>query len=136
MPITFLHDRQRRRLLARASGVVTLKDVVDFVAAQDALGAWSDAVLLDGSGVDNVDIEGDLQALAERMRMIARGRRRGPVAVIADPRRVAEVTRIYIYLCAQVSGLTIGVFQERDEAEDWLEKIPLDRADTAAPPLS
>lgn len=133
MPMSFVHDKRRRRILATAGGVVTLKDVVDFIAAQDALGAWSDGVLLDASELETIGIEGNLQALAERMRVVARGRKRGPVAVVADPERVAEITRIYVYLCAQVSGLTIGVFKDRDEAEDWLEKIPLDPADTMAP---
>ncbi len=133
MPITFEHDKRRRRLLATARGVVTMKDVVDFISAQDALGAWSDGVLLDASESETIGIEGNLQGLAEQLRAVARGRKRGPVAVVADPERVAEITRIYVYLCAQVSGLTIGVFKDRREAEDWLERIPLDPADTMAP---
>lgn len=126
MPITFVHDKRRRRLLAEAKGIVTIKDVVEFISAQDAHGAWTDGVLLDASLSDVIGVEGNLPALAEQLRLVARGRRRGPVAVVADPERVAEITRIYVYLCGQVSGLTIGVFQTRDEAEEWLEKIPLD----------
>jgi hypothetical protein len=133
MPITFVHDKRRRRLLASATGTVTIQDVVDFVSAQDAHGAWSDGVLLDASTSQAVGVEQDLATVAERMRVVARGRKRGPVAVVADPARVAEVTRIYVYLCAQVSGLTIGVFKDREEAEDWLDTIPLDPSDRMAP---
>jgi hypothetical protein len=129
MPLNFIHDKRRRRLLAEARGLTTMRDVVDFIHKQDAIGAWSHGVLLDASELDAIGFEGNLHALAEEMRAVARGRRRGPVAVVADPERVAEITRIYVYLCAQVSGLTIGVFHNRDEAEEWLEKILLETAD-------
>lgn len=134
MPITFVHDKRRRRLLAVATGRVTINDVVAFISAQDAAGAWSDGVLLDASASETVGFEQDsMRLVAAQMKAVARGRKRGPVAVVADPARVAEVTRIYVYLCGQVSGLTIGVFQDRDEAEDWLDRIPLDPGDRQAP---
>jgi len=134
MPITYVHDRSRRRLLVDSKGIVTIKDGLDLISEQDAIGAWSDSMLIDARGSDVIGFAGArIQAVVDHLRTVARGRKRGPIAVIADADRIGEMTQIYVHLCTQVSGLTVGVFRGQDEAEEWLEKIPLDPLDPDTP---
>jgi hypothetical protein len=127
MPIRFDRDDTKRQLLATAEGPVTADEVCQFVSAQNAIGAWGWRVLFDSSQVDlsGLPPEG-IQQIAEHINRVAQGRRRGPLAVVTDADRAARITQIYVVLCGQVDGLTVGVFDDRESAERWLARIPIE----------
>jgi hypothetical protein len=125
MPIRFERDDERRRLTVTASGPVTVSDVAEFISNQQAIGAWTYSVLLDAREADIVGFDREqVSGLADHLATVAGGRRRGPVAAVADAESSAELTRIYVALCSRVSGLVIGVFHDFASAEEWLAQIP------------
>ena len=125
MPIRFERDEVRRRLLAKAEDSVTTEDILAFISAQDAAGAWSWRVLFDSSTVDLSTITREsVGRIAAHIEQVAQGRHRGPMAIVADSARVERIKEIYVVLCAQVVGLTIGVFDDQETAEQWLARMP------------
>lgn len=127
MPIRFVRDEDSRTLRAAAEGVVVLDDILDFVSAQDAEGAWSWRVLFDSRSVDLSAItRASVDRIAVHIAHVAQGRRRGPMAIVTHADLAPRISQIFVDLCSQVAGLVIGVFHDRSAAESWLERIPLE----------
>lgn len=127
MPIHMTSEPDRQRLTLTSTGPVTINDAVQIISDQEAIGAWHYSILFDARGLDMIGFgEDSIDVLADHMTAVGAGRRHGPVAAVADPDTVAELTQLYAALCARVTGLVLGIFQDFQSAEEWLATIPLD----------
>jgi hypothetical protein len=118
-------DPERQRLTVISTGPVTIADAMQIITEQEAVGAWHYSMLVDARGLDMIGFgEDSVDALVDHMTAVGAGRRHGPVAAVADPESVPELTRLYTTLCARVSGLVLGIFQDFESAEEWLATIP------------
>jgi hypothetical protein len=127
LPILFERHDSRRTLLATAEGPVTADDILTFISTQSEIGSWRWRVLFDSRTIDLSTITDEsVQQIAAHIERVAEGRRRGPMAIVADVERAARISQIYVAICAQVAGLVIGVFHDQENAESWLARIPLE----------
>ncbi len=122
MPIHYSRDTTRRRIDARSTGVIDVNEVLKFVEAQHADGAWHDAVLLDARGAETTISPTDARQIAARVKALsAAAGPRGPLAVVTRDPVVFGMNRMYgVY----VEGThVVGVFHDLPEAEEWLSGL-------------
>jgi hypothetical protein len=118
MPIIYTIDHKERLVLARAEGIITLKDIEDFsddIVAQDALAYRK---LFDGTDAAGSYDDNDVMILAARASAYATLTRRGRLALVPRRNALPDLAERYINL-GKFEGRAM-VFWTREEALAWL----------------
>ena len=116
MPIRYERDDARRRVVVTVEGPFAVADFLAVMERQRDDGAWTYGMLSDLRGMTGEPAIDDLrQFLSEAARNI---QPRGPIAILAtDP---VIYGRACTYAALVRATLTVGVFHNVDEAEQWL----------------
>lgn len=119
MPIRYELDDCHRRVVATIEGPFQVDDMLEIMARQRAEQTWTYGILYNLRGITGQPTVADLRLLTESSGRYPEQAPRGPVALLA-----ADAT-LYgrLSMCTahgQSAPLTIGVFRERTEAEQWL----------------
>ena len=121
MPIHYSRDEVKRRITVVATGAIAPEDVLAFVEAQHAAGAWSDSVLIDATAITATRISAaDSHQIAARVATLSRETPRGPVALVAIDLTVFGMNRMYGTLLEN-KDVAFRVFREFPAAEEWLQ---------------
>jgi hypothetical protein len=120
MPISYERDDTRRRVVITVQGPFLVDDALAIMARQRAEHTWPYGILYDLRGMTGEPTMAELrQVMTEAATQHLGQGSRGPIALLAT-----EPT-LYSRLCTyaalgQSTSLTIGVFRDRAEAEQWL----------------
>jgi hypothetical protein len=116
MPIRYERDDARRRVVVTVQGPFSVADFLAVMERQRDERAWTYGMLSDLRGMTGEPAIDDLrQFLSEAARATEP---RGPVALLAtDP---VIYRRACTYATLGSATLTVGVFRDLDEAEQWL----------------
>jgi hypothetical protein len=123
MPIAVTHDKRQRRLDARATGVLTLDEILSFIRTARAPVEYRDCPLLfDARGAtihesaENVEpVIHEIQSAAAREHGV-----RSHVAVVADDDALFRFCLAYEARLIAAGLPVVRVFRERTDAEQWL----------------
>jgi hypothetical protein len=87
VPTAYQRDDQRWLITVTVTEPYSIDDILGVIDRQAAEDTWSYAMLYDLRAVRRASTEADLQRLADRVKIVGGGRKRGPVgiAVGADP---------------------------------------------------
>ena len=123
MPIAVEYDDRRRWVFARATGTLTLEEVLHFIhtaRAGEEHRMWP--LLFDASSATTNATEADVdRAVAAVERVVHNEGPRGHVALIADDDELYARMLFYEARCAAIGVRTIRAFRQRKDAEQWLE---------------
>jgi hypothetical protein len=120
MPIRYELDDLRRRVVVTVEGPFQTDDILAIMARQRAEHTWSYSMLYDLRGMTGEPTVADLRQLMSVAAELRQGEEpRGPVALVATD------STLYSRLCTYAAlgrsnALTIEVFRDRAEAEQWL----------------
>src|SRR6202049_3753526 len=116
MPIHYERDDARRRVVVTVEGPFAVADFLAVMERQRADGAWTYGMLSDLRGMTGEPAIDDLrQFMSEAARTT---QSRGPLAIVAnDP---VIYGRACTYATLARGTLTVEVFRNLDEAEQWL----------------
>ena len=123
MPFQLIVHHPDRLVIGRATGEVTISDVVAF--ARDIM---KDGMVHYRKVLDVIDArpafnELELRAMATVARQTRTARRRGPVAFVVEPGR-GEFARLFSEL--QIADRPAQVFTSIHEARKWLAQMPVE----------
>jgi len=125
MPIDVVEDHSRSWIVARATGTVSLQEVLVFVRTVRApVERRMLPLLFDARGAttDATDTE-VMEAVALVRDTVARSGARGDVALIADDDRLFDRMLLYETRCAEAGIRSIRVFRQAADAERWLHVV-------------
>jgi hypothetical protein len=119
MPIRYELDDVRRRVVVTVEGPFQVDDILAVMARQRAEQTWTYGILYDLRAMTGEPTIAELRDLiSEAARRHLGQAPRGPVALLAtDPTLYG---RLCTYAALGSATLTIGVFREREEADQWL----------------
>jgi hypothetical protein len=119
MPIRYELDDVRRRVVVTVQGPFQVDDILAVMARQRAEQTWTYGILYDLRAMTGEPTIAELRDLiSEAARRHLGQAPRGPVALLAtDPTLYG---RLCTYAALGSATLTIGVFREREEADQWL----------------
>lgn len=122
MPIRFTIDHASRFVHAVADGVVTLKDMEDYLDQVVVQGALPYRKLWDCSNVLYQYDDGDMMAIGARISAYGSLGSRGPIAIVAITPEAIDASLRY----ANLGGAKrpAKVFQSEAEARKWLQGQP------------
>jgi hypothetical protein len=119
--ITSVLERGRRRVRARAEGVVTYADFVAHLDAGVRGGTSGYDELFDATSA-TTDLTADqVRALALRAGALRQKGPLGAMAVVATNELAFGLARMYALLCETV-GAPAGAFRTVTQAEEWLDR--------------
>jgi hypothetical protein len=119
--ISYVLDRDRRRVRARAEGLVTCAEFVAHFSATEPDRAAGYDELFDATGA-TTDLTADqVRALALRAQALRQKGPLGAVAVVATNDLAFGLARMYGLLCETV-GAPAGAFRTAAKAEEWLDR--------------
>ena len=122
MPITVERDLQRRWLIATATGIVSIDEIVHLVQTARTpvdLRMWP--LLFDASAATTSMTDEDVATAVAVVHDAhdATGAR-GHVALVTGDNRFYALLLMYEIQCAQIGVRFIRVFRQRPDAERWL----------------
>lgn len=121
MPITVDRDDERRRLVARATGTLTVAELVEFVRTERTGNLSQYQLFFDATTATARATPQDARLLAHQVitDSARTGGVRGPVAIIAND-ALLDLALAYEALCHGAGLHVIRVFRSIEEAEQWL----------------
>jgi hypothetical protein len=122
VPITYVLDRLRHRVTARAVGIVTYPDVLAHLGAKarDHAGGYDE--LFDATGA-TTDLTADqVRALVAGAAASRREGRCGAAAIVATNDVAFGMSRMLAILC-EVVRVPAEVFRDVVGAEEWLDRL-------------
>jgi hypothetical protein len=125
MPITHAIDRSRRRLVTAAQGDVTYLEIVAHLELERDDGGLPLSEFIDASLATVNSSAMEVQLIVDRLRSLGRQNALGPTAILVGDDVSYGVMRMLETLVEDVSD--IRPFRGRDEAEEWLNAIPMPR---------
>ena len=81
MPIAYERDDERRLITVTVTEPYSIDDVLGVIDRQAAEDTWWYAILYDLRALTQASSEADLQRLADRVKIVGGGRKRGPVGI-------------------------------------------------------
>jgi hypothetical protein len=121
MPVQYLQDDARHRILVRLSSPLTVADLIASVERQLAEGAWAYGLLVDSRSMLPPPKPLDIQAFLSRVReLIADHGPRGPVAIVAKDSAAISGAQMYMFFGGKTDS--IEVFWDMDAAQQWLDE--------------
>jgi hypothetical protein len=118
MPIRYECDDARRRVVVTVQGTIDPDDSLAVIERQRLNDAWGYGLLYDLRLMAGRLTLAELRPILGRTSQSRSGARRGPIAILATAPLVYDVACSYAALGR--STLTIEVFRDADEAEQWL----------------
>lgn len=119
MPIRWTISHEKRQVVAATTGVVTLKDVEDYLDALVVAEAMPYAKLFDASDVEPQASDHDVMMLGARMRAYVETLPGGPLAFVVTTQVAREFVDRYLNLTA--ASRPVNIFQTVGEARRWLD---------------
>jgi hypothetical protein len=120
MAVTYERDDVRRRVVVTIVGEATVLDVVGIINRQLSEGAWQYAILYDSRLDTSQTPTSEVRAIVDHVaRCITQHGPRGPVAIVTPHPANFGMSRMYSTLGDSMK-LTVEVFREMPEAEEWL----------------
>jgi hypothetical protein len=120
MPIRYELDDLRRRVVVTVEGLFQTDDIFAIVARQRAEHTWTYGILYDLRGMTGEPTVAELRHLTSEAAELPQGEGpRGPVALLATEPTLNGRLCTYAVL-GRSTTLSIEVFRERSEAEQWL----------------
>jgi heme A synthase len=130
MPISLERDIRRHRFLARATGVLTIADALEFLrTARGDPEAATWPLIFDARGATTTLTTDEVASVVDATQEI-RGTGtipRGHVAIVADDDRLFERFCLYETRLFAMGIRIVRVFRDCDEAERWLEVMHVTR---------
>jgi hypothetical protein len=122
MPIQYVIDTIRQRLLTRADGLVTVEDLSAHLDAEERDRALGLPELFDARGATTNLTATDVRTLVQRAAAALQRNPLGPTAIVATDDVVFGMARMYAILTEQV-GARVEVFRDVDSANRWLQEV-------------
>lgn len=120
MPISFSVDHSRRRVVTRASGLVTFAELSEHLDAEERARALDLAELFDARGATTDITPDEVRQLVKRAVDTGRRISLGPTAVVTHNDLVFGMARMYSILVED--SAPVGVFRDLEPAIEWLER--------------
>jgi hypothetical protein len=120
MPITYVIDRMRQRMLTHASGLVTFRDVDGHLDQEERERGLDLPELVDARGAKTDVTPEQVRHLAQRLMRLMRTIPLGPTAIVASDDTLFGMARMYSIL-VEHDGISVDVFRDVDSATQWLE---------------
>lgn len=121
MPISFYVDRLGRRVVTRASGLVTFSELSEHLDAEERERALDLTELFDARGATTDITPDQIKQLVRRAVETARRAALGPTAIVTHDDLVFGMARMYSILVENVAP--VGVFRDPEPAIEWLEGL-------------
>jgi hypothetical protein len=128
MPITYVIDRLRQRMLTQASGLVTFADVIGHLDQEERDRGLDLPELVDARGAQTDLTAEQVRRLVQRAVQLLRTIPLGPTAIVASDDTLFGMARMYSILVEQ-DGISVDVFRDIESAQNWLDS-PADRTST------
>jgi hypothetical protein len=121
MPIAHVRDDQRWLITVTVTEPYSLGDVLNVIDRQAAEDTWGYAMLYDLRAVRHVLTEADLQRMADRVKVVGGGRKRGPVgmAVASEPEQF-RMGLVYTRLARTLEN--VEALMTAAQRDDWLAR--------------
>jgi hypothetical protein len=121
MPIDYHRDDSRRLITVTVTEPFSLDELLALVDRQWTEGAWDHALLYDVRATAHPASREGLERLVDRVQVVGKGRRRGPIGVVIPPQpdRLRVALRLAT-LAALAQNLEVLVTGE--QLEDWLRR--------------
>jgi ribosomal protein S28E/S33 len=120
MPIRYELDDVHRRVVVTVHGPFQVDDILAIMARQRAEQTWTYGILYDLQGMTGEPTIAELRELmSEAARRHLGQAPRGPVALLATDPTLFDRLCTYAEF-GRTAALTIAVFRDRAEAEQWL----------------
>ncbi|HWF84146.1 MAG TPA: hypothetical protein VG222_04850 [Vicinamibacterales bacterium] len=124
MPIDLARDERRQWLIAAATGILTIEEILEFMqVARSSVDARMMPLLFDARGASTTATDADVDRAVAIVRNLNRHGPRGHVALVADTDRLFGLMLRYETGCAAIDVRIIRVFRQRADAERWLEIV-------------
>jgi hypothetical protein len=122
MPIDYQRDDRTRRIRITATKPVTSEDLIEIANRQAAEGAWSYALLYDGSARHEAPSPDTIHRLVLQAGVLTtKHGPRGPIALVLRAPELGRMAKRYATL-GELVALNARVFSTVQEAEDWLRQ--------------
>jgi hypothetical protein len=121
MPISFHVDHVRRRVVTRASGLVTFSELSEHLDAEEHERALDLKELFDARGATTDITPDQVKHLVQRAVSSAQRISLGPTAIVTHNDLVFGMARMYSILVENVAP--VGVFRDLEPAIEWLEGL-------------
>ena len=128
MPITYLIDRARRRLIAVAESSVTYSEIVAHLEKERNDNGLPLPELIEATLATTVLSTVEVRQIVDRLRELGNRNALGPTAVVVGNELSYGLVRMLEILVEDVCD--IRPFRNRGEAEEWLDAIPMPRPPT------
>ena len=119
MPIAYQRDDQRRLITVTVTDPWSVDDILSVIDRQAGEETWEYALLYDLRAVTEIAAEGDLQQIADRVKVVGSGRERGEVG-IAIPARSAVFLSGMMYTSLTKGFVTVEVLLSAAQIDTWL----------------
>jgi hypothetical protein len=127
MPIAYERDDQRRLITVTVTEPYSVDDILTAIDRQAAENTWEYAILYDLRAVASASTEAEMQQQADRVKVVAGGRERGPVGMAVGAR--PEMFRVglrYTELTRKL--MNVEVLLTTAQLEGWMARNARRRA--------
>jgi hypothetical protein len=121
VPIAYQRDDERRLITVTVTEPYSNDDILGVIDRQAAEDTWWYAMLYDLRAVTHASSEADLQQLADRVKIVGGGRKRGPVGIAVG---TSPTTFRAGLMYTQLSGklVNIEVVLTQAQLDGWLAR--------------
>jgi hypothetical protein len=121
VPVDIAHDDDRRWIVVRGTGCVTIDEMVRVIqTARADVARRMTPLLFDARGATTDASEQDVALAVDAVRQASAQGPRGHVAIVADDDRLYARMLLYEARCADCGIRVIRVFRQLADAETWL----------------
>ena len=122
MPIRYVIDRDRKRLLTHAEGLVTFQELSEHLDAEERDRGLGLPELFDARGATTNVTTQQVRTLVSRAAATLRRIPLGPTAIVATDDLVFGMARMYAIL-TEDAGARVEVFRDVESASRWLQEV-------------
>ena len=124
MPVAYLPDETRQRVIITLTGEVPVDQLIAMLSVQISDGTWTWSVLYDGTNRIGALSSADIHRLAGAVNELAnRHGPRGPVAIVRPTDAGFGTARMFSMLSRR-HAVAVEVFRDLGLAESWLDSLP------------
>jgi hypothetical protein len=128
LPIQLTRDEKRRWLLAQATGVLSLDEVLRFMyTARADVETRMLPLMFDARSATTAITTAEVDAAVELVSQLTTEGPRGHVALVAHDDRLYEMMLLYETKCTAIGVRLIRVFRQMPDADRWLTNMSATR---------
>jgi hypothetical protein len=121
VPIAYERDDERRLITVTVTEPYSIDDILGVIERQAAEDTWWYAMLYDLRTVTHASSEGDMQQLADRVRIVGGGRKRGPVGLaVGTSPTTFRAGLMYTQLAGKLVNIEVVLTQA--QLDGWLAR--------------